>query len=140
MSLVILHSWEVIKFESADQYQAHACLGLLENKPQIKAPRVTSLQSRASGGRIHVCPRRAYVGTKSRSVAFGVGVSTYALRGIGVRGVENPQGFGIDERRFANMASSFIRTLKPVFAPSAYFGVRLKHAPQRARRTQRGEQ
>ena len=28
------------------------------------------------------------------------GVSTYALRGIRVRGVENPQGFGIDERRF----------------------------------------
>ncbi|MBU4220786.1 MAG: hypothetical protein KKD46_05535 [Euryarchaeota archaeon] len=28
-------------------------------------------------------------------------MSTYALRGIGVRGVENPQGFGIDERGFA---------------------------------------
>jgi len=42
-------------------------------EPQIKAPRVTPLE----------------------------GVSTYALRGIGVRGVENPQGFGIDERRFA---------------------------------------
>jgi len=28
------------------------------------------------------------------------GVSTYALRGIRVRGVENPQGFGIDERRY----------------------------------------
>ncbi len=27
-------------------------------------------------------------------------VSTYALRGIRVRGVENPQGFGIDKRRF----------------------------------------
>ncbi|MBU3967928.1 MAG: hypothetical protein KKG76_11255 [Euryarchaeota archaeon] len=27
-------------------------------------------------------------------------MSTYALRGIRVRGVENPQGFGIDERRF----------------------------------------
>ncbi|MBU3966795.1 MAG: hypothetical protein KKG76_05390 [Euryarchaeota archaeon] len=35
------------------------------------------------------------MGTKSRSVAFGVGVSTYALRGIRVRGVENPQGFGV---------------------------------------------
>ena len=64
-------------------------------KPQIKAPRVTSLQSRASGGRIHVCPHRAYVGTKSRSVAFGVGVYTYAPQGIRVRGVENPQGFGM---------------------------------------------
>jgi len=105
-----LHPWELVKLETADQYQGHSCLGLLENKPQIKAPRVTPLE----------------------------GVSTYALRGIGVRGVENPQGFGIYERRFANMASSFIRTLKPVFAPSAYFGVGLKHAPQRARRTQRG--
>jgi hypothetical protein len=25
---------------------------------------------------------------------------TYAPQGIGVRGIENPQGFGIDERRF----------------------------------------
>jgi len=41
-------------------------------KPQMKAPRVTSLQSRASGGRIHVC-LRAYVGTKSRSVRFRSG-------------------------------------------------------------------
>ena len=41
----------------------------------MMAPRVTSLPSRASGGRIHVC-LRAYVGTKSRSVAFGAGVST----------------------------------------------------------------
>ncbi|MBU3967504.1 MAG: hypothetical protein KKG76_09035 [Euryarchaeota archaeon] len=68
---------------------------IFENKkPQIIAPRVTSLQSRASGGRIHVCPRRAYVGTKSRSVAFGAGVYTYALQGIRGCGVENPQGFG----------------------------------------------
>ena len=110
MSLLILHPRDIKKLESADQYQAHSCMGLLENKPQIKAPRVTPLE----------------------------GVSTYALRGIGVRGVENPQGFGIDERRFANMASSFIRILKSVFAPSACFAVRLKYAPQRARRTQRG--
>ncbi len=41
-------------------------------EPQMKAPRVAPLE----------------------------GVSTYALRGIGVRGVENPQGFGIDERRY----------------------------------------
>ncbi len=47
-------------------------LYITKNKPQIKAPRVTPLE----------------------------GVSTYALRGIRVRGVENPQGFGIDERRF----------------------------------------
>ncbi|MDP2840994.1 MAG: hypothetical protein Q8O17_01800 [Candidatus Methanoperedens sp.] len=37
------------------------------NKPQIKAPRVTPLE----------------------------GVSTYAPQGIRVRGVENPQGFGM---------------------------------------------
>jgi hypothetical protein len=43
----------------------------LKNKLQIMAPRITPL----------------------------AGVSTYALRGIGVRGVEKPQGFGIDERR-----------------------------------------
>ena len=43
-----------------------------KNQPQMKAPRVTSLED----------------------------VSTYALRGIRVRGVENPQGFGIDERRY----------------------------------------
>jgi len=47
-------------------------MGSKENEPQIKAPRVTPLE----------------------------GVSTYALRGIRVRGVENPQGFGIDERGF----------------------------------------
>ena len=47
-------------------------MGSEENEPQIMAPRVTPLE----------------------------GVSTYALRGIGVRGVENPQGFGIDERGF----------------------------------------
>jgi hypothetical protein len=44
----------------------------IENEPRIMAPRVTPLE----------------------------GVSTYALRGIRMRGVENPQGFGIDERRF----------------------------------------
>ena len=86
MSLQILHSWEVIKFESADQYQAHSCIGLLENKPQIKAPRVTPLE----------------------------GVSTYTLRGIGVRGVENPQGFGIDERRFVNFNIQHFSEVYPV--------------------------
>jgi len=45
-----------------------------DKKPQIMAPRVTPLE----------------------------GVSSYALRGIGVRGVKNPQGFGIDERRFVH--------------------------------------
>ena len=37
MSLVILHPWELEKLETADQYQAHSCMGLLENKPQINA-------------------------------------------------------------------------------------------------------
>ena len=37
MSLLILHLWGLINFESSDQYQAHACLGLLKNKPQINA-------------------------------------------------------------------------------------------------------
>jgi len=56
-------------------------LGSEENEPQIKTPRVTPLE----------------------------GVSTYALLGIGVRGVEKPQGFGIDERRFvASNPSLFI--------------------------------
>ncbi|GFO96072.1 hypothetical protein ig2599ANME_0258 [groundwater metagenome] len=71
-------------------------------KPQIKAPRVTSLQSRASGGRIHVCPRRAYVGTKSRSVAFGAGVYTYACGHTWVRSRE-PAGFRHDERRYIHV-------------------------------------
>ncbi len=37
MSLLILHLLELIKFESTDQYQTHACLGLIKNKPQINA-------------------------------------------------------------------------------------------------------
>ena len=37
MSLLMFHSWELDKLESADQYQAHGYLGLLENKPQINA-------------------------------------------------------------------------------------------------------
>ena len=53
-----------------------------ETEPQIMAPRVTPLE----------------------------GVSTYALRGIGVRGVENPQGFGIDERRFAALYMHYSRS------------------------------
>lgn len=42
--------------------------------------------------------------------------------------------------RFNNRVSAFIRALKSVFAPSASSAVRLKYAPQRARRTQREEQ
>ncbi|MDO9098963.1 MAG: U32 family peptidase, partial [Candidatus Methanoperedens sp.] len=42
---------------------------------------------------------RAYVDGRPQ----GAQPLTYALQGIRVRGVENPQGFGIDERRFAAM-------------------------------------
>jgi hypothetical protein len=45
-----------------------------------------------------------------------------------------------DKRRFNNRVSSFIRALNPIFAPFASSAVRLKYAPQRARRTQKGEQ
>jgi hypothetical protein len=45
----------------------------IEKKPQMKAPRVTPLE----------------------------GVSTHG-NAMRVRGVENPQGFGIDERRFVS--------------------------------------
>ncbi len=63
-----------------------------EKEPQIKAPRVTPLE----------------------------GVYTYcsAIRG---RGVENPQGFGIDERRFVNKV--YLRLVNDI-------------TPQRTRRTQ----
>ncbi len=81
-------------------------------KPQIKAPRVTPLegvstyapqgirvcgvegtQSCASGGRLHVCPARAYVLFGSREpLGFGL---------------ENPQGFGIDERRLIDSQRLF---------------------------------
>ncbi|VVB87118.1 Uncharacterised protein [uncultured archaeon] len=37
---------------------------------------------------------------KAPGVTSLEGVSTYALWGIRVRGVKNPQGFSIDERRF----------------------------------------
>jgi hypothetical protein len=36
------------------------------------------------------------------------GVSTYAPQGIRVRGVENPQGFGIDERRLNALSEDII--------------------------------
>lgn len=51
----------------------------------------------------------------------------------------NEPQINLDERRFNNRVSSFIRALKSVFTPSACFAVRLKCAPQRARRTQREE-
>ncbi|MCZ7357833.1 MAG: hypothetical protein O8C66_00290 [Candidatus Methanoperedens sp.] len=54
--------------------------GILEKKPQMKAPRVTSLPSRASGGRVHVCLQGIRVVWESRTVRFRS---------------ENPQGFGM---------------------------------------------
>jgi hypothetical protein len=56
----------------------------------------------------------------------GVYTHCSAIRGRGV---------GIEERRFDNRVSSIVHALKSVFAPSACFAVRLKYAPQRARRT-----
>ncbi|CAG0964450.1 MAG: hypothetical protein MPEBLZ_02565 [Candidatus Methanoperedens nitroreducens] len=53
---------------------------------------------------------------------------------------KNEPQINADERRFNNRVSSFVHALKSVFAPSAYFAVRLKYAPQRARRTQKKEQ
>ncbi len=42
------------------------------------------------------------------SEKLGIGMSTYAPQGIRVRGVENPQGFGIDERRLNAMSEEII--------------------------------
>ncbi|MDP3104547.1 MAG: hypothetical protein Q8M95_08055 [Candidatus Methanoperedens sp.] len=95
---------------------------------QIKAPRFASLQSRASGecrtriGRISTdTPYPCASASSAQSVFYRTnaifddgnkpqimaprvtpleGVYTYALRGIRGCGVENPQGFGIDERRY----------------------------------------
>ncbi|MCX9084961.1 MAG: hypothetical protein OIN87_09215 [Candidatus Methanoperedens sp.] len=53
---------------------------------------------------------------------------------------KNKPQINADERRSNNRAPSFIRALNPVFAPFASSAVRIKYAPQRARRTQRGEQ
>jgi GxxExxY protein len=39
---------------------------------------------------------------------LGIDMSTYAPKGIRVRGVENPQGFGIDERRLNSMSEEII--------------------------------
>ncbi len=74
-------------------------MGSEENEPQIKAPRVTPLEgvytyalqgirgcgvegtpSRASGGRVHVCPQGIRVVWESRTVRFRS---------------ENPEGFGM---------------------------------------------
>ena len=51
--------------------------------------------------------------------------------------VIKPQ-INVNERRFANRVSSFIRALNPVFAPSACFAVRLKYAPQKSAKNAKG--
>jgi hypothetical protein len=73
----------------------------IATEPQIMAPRVTPLE----------------------------GVSTYARRGIGVRGVENPQGFGIDERRFIESG------IQRLFVTD--IDCNLINSPQRAQSSQR---
>jgi hypothetical protein len=73
-------------------------------KPQMKAPRVTPLEgvSRSTVTPVDCvhtyASARAYVDERPQ----GAQPLTYALRGIRVRR-ENPQGFGIDERRFVNL-------------------------------------
>ncbi|MFH0905081.1 MAG: hypothetical protein V1854_07885 [Methanobacteriota archaeon] len=53
-------------------------------------------QSHASRLRAHVCQR---TGIRGRASSRGATLDV-CLRGIRGCGVENPQGFGIDERRF----------------------------------------
>jgi hypothetical protein len=71
-------------------------------KPQIKAPRVTLLEGVSTPT---VTPVDC-VHTHASALAYvdgrpqGAQPLTYAPQGIRVRGVENPQGFGIDERGF----------------------------------------
>ncbi len=71
-----------------------------KNKPQIKAPRVTPLE--------------------------GVYTYCFAIRG---RGVENPQGFGIDERRFIESG------IQRIFVDD--IDSNLINSPQRAQSSQR---
>ena len=56
-------------------------------------------------------------------------MSTYALQGIRVRGVENPQGFGIDERRFIESG------IERIF--SDYIYSNLNNSPQSSQSSQR---
>jgi hypothetical protein len=72
-----------------------------EKEPQIKAPRVAPLEGVSTST---VTPVDC-VHTYASALAYvdgrpqGAQPLTYAPQGIRVRGVENPQGFGIDERR-----------------------------------------
>jgi hypothetical protein len=68
-------------------------------KPQIIAPRVTPLE----------------------------GVSTYVLRGIRVRGVENPQGFSLmNADAKSHSGANIYRKKRSCFAFFAYFAVKLQ--------------
>ncbi len=70
-------------------------------------------------------------GLRSARVTPREGVSTYAPQGIRVRGVENPQGFGIDERGFVvsnpahligswDLALLLFLSFSPVVASATY--------------------
>jgi hypothetical protein len=73
-----------------------------KNKPQIKVPRVTPLEGVSTSTVTPVDCVHTYASALAYVDARPQGAQplTYAPYGIRVRGVENPQGFGIDERRF----------------------------------------
>ncbi|GFO97815.1 hypothetical protein ig2599ANME_2026 [groundwater metagenome] len=84
-------------------------MGFEEMEPQINAPKVAPLE----------------------------GVSTYAPQGIRVRGVENPQGFGVDERRL--IASAHRKGSEKCEVQQQYLDFCIKKLPQhRTRMTQIG--
>jgi putative protease len=84
-----------------------------KNKPQITAPRVTPLEGVSTST---VTPVDC-VHTYASALAYvderpqGAQPLTYAPQGIRVRGVENPQGFGVDKRRFIDLAD-YVPTIK----------------------------
>ncbi|MBU3968507.1 MAG: DUF3656 domain-containing protein [Euryarchaeota archaeon] len=60
------------------------CDVFMNGKPQMKAPRVASLQSHASGGRVHVCPA-GHTWARSREPAgFRSGASTSTVAPVDV--------------------------------------------------------
>jgi hypothetical protein len=96
------------------------------HEPQIMAPRVTPLEGVSTSTVTPVDVAHTYGSPPYVDIA-----ARYALRGIGVRRVENPQGFGIDERRFVvPVFSSFLFLIATnqqnnhFFAPFAYFAVK----------------
>jgi len=84
---------------------------ILKNKPQMIAPRVTPLEGVSTST---VTPVDC-VHTYASALAYvderpqGAQPLTYAPQGIRVRGVENPQGFGIDEPGFMIAYLQFIK-------------------------------